>query len=121
MQGKHISDCYQYTLDRLKELSNPYVEQLKKTEDFARWNLPDDFAEDWSNMGYFIEILYSNHKIDEKTKCLLYEICCQFNKYSYGEPAFSSEVWSHDAMRSSIFWTELRNLAKQALEHMESA
>ena len=35
MEGKHIEDCYKYTLKRLEELSAQYDEQVNKIEDFA--------------------------------------------------------------------------------------
>ena len=54
MKEKHIEDCYKYTLDRLKELSAGYTEQVNNTEDFALWNLPTELCDDWYNMEYFI-------------------------------------------------------------------
>ena len=71
-------------------------------------------------MEYFIEILYSNQKIDKKVRYILEEICTRFNKYSYGESEYSVEIWNHNAMATGLFWDELRKLAKQALENMKT-
>ena len=110
---KHIEDCYRYTLERLRELSNSYEEQVKNTENFALWNLPNDLANDWENMMYFINILYDNKKIDDNIKNILVQI------YENFEKCVDDKVFTHEALKQHSFWTNQRLLAKQALQLMQ--
>ena len=113
MSKKHINDCYKYTLERLWELSVPYNEQKNNTEEFALWNLPNELADDWCNMPYFIDVLYDNKMIDDTIKCLLIEINDNFEKCT------NEENFTHNAMKYGEFWESQRKLAKKALRLMK--
>ena len=110
MEGKHIEDCYKYTLKRLEELSAQYDEQVNKIEDFALWNLPTELCDDWCNMRYFIKVLYDNKKIDDDIKSILVQINDNFKK------CINEDEFTHNSMKYSEFWAKQRKLAKQALE-----
>ena len=119
MKKKHIADCYKYTLQRLEELSASYEEQKDNTEDFALWNLPNELAEDWCNMEYFIGVLYSNNCINGIVKSILCDINNNFLKYSKGEPNYEIEIWTHEGLKKSNFWEMQRTLARKALQLMK--
>ena len=112
MKEKHIEDCYKYTLDRLKELSAGYTEQINNTEDFALWNLPTELCDDWCNMRYFIKVLYDNKKIDDDIKSILVQINDNFKE------CINEDEFTHNSMKYSEFWAKQRKLAKQALDLM---
>ena len=112
MEGKHIEDCYKYTLKRLEELSAQYDEQVNKIEDFALWNLPTELCDDWCNMRYFIKVLYDNKKIDDDIKSILVQINDNFKK------CINEDEFTHNSMKYGEFWAKQRRLAKQALELM---
>ena len=112
MEGKHIEDCYKYTLKRLEELSAQYDDQVNKIEDFALWNLPTELCDDWCNMRYFIKVLNDNKKIDDDIKSILVQINDNFKK------CINEDEFTHNSMKYSEFWAKQRKLAKQALELM---
>ena len=117
----HISDCYRYTINRLEELGASYVEQVNRIEDFALWNLPYEFADDWDNMNYFIDILYCNKKIDDTVKSILDKIRSNFTNASQGQADYNPDIWTHDGMRIHEFWSKQRMLAKEALQLMSES
>ena len=112
MEKKHLLDYFEYTIDRLEELSASYEEQVNNIEDFALWNLPTELCDDWCKMEYFINILYDNKKIDCNIKNILVQINDNFKKCSKNELI-------HDSMRHSDFWAKQRRLAKEALQLMK--
>ena len=94
MKEKHIEDCYEYTLERLEELSACYDEQVNNIETFALWNLPNELRDDWCNMEYFINVLYDNKKIDDNIKTILVQINQNFKK--------CTKYWKKQILRVKI-------------------
>ena len=94
------------------ELTEEYEMQLKKTEDFAKWNLPEEIALEWIDAKGMIEILFTNKCISLPLQQLLFSIIINF------EDAFcnSMQVYTHEAMQKSTFWENQRELARKAYD-----
>ena len=104
---------------RLKRLASSYEEQCASIEDFARWNLPADIAEDWENIDYFLKVLLQNGVLTAAEVAEFEQIDRNFADASFGGATFDEAIWTHEGMQNHPFWHEQRLLAEKLLKILE--
>ena len=140
-----LDDCLNSLKNNLKRLASTYEEQNKNIEDFARWNLPDDIASDWENYEYFVDRLLAEKAISNQTAELFHKIvnnfisaypkitlaewnktCVEFGLDKVDEvpneairgQSYDEAIWTHEGLKTHLFWKEQRELAKQILSNL---
>jgi len=115
-----LTDCKNYLIKLLQRLSSAYDKQNDKIEDFARWNLPNDIAEDWDNniIEYFLKRLLDNGLITDVIAGKFNDIVDRFDQVSMGAVLYDETIWTHEGLRAHSFWTEQRELAMVLLRDL---
>ena len=114
-QYKKVSKDFQYLKMILEELGAPYEVQNMNIEDYASWNLPCEIASSWDNIDYFIDSLLDSCIIDEQVAELLKQIRDNFHNVSIKGNMYESDIWTHEALKSHMFWQQQRNLANETI------
>ena len=106
----------------LKLLSEPYEVQYEAMEDFARWNLPEETGSTWTDEFEACVLPFLNDfpNVSEEVISLLEKISNNFCEAFKLEQKEYEIIWSHESMKNNSFWENQRNLAKQALDLLES-
>ena len=115
--NQQIVSWLMYILNELNELSLPYDEQFTNMDDFARWNLPDEIGMGWIAVRdmEIIDNLSKCEVIPEWAIAKLNQIANHFDKaFSFPEEE-QSKIFTHEAMRESKFWHEMRNTALEVI------
>ena len=109
-----------YMLNEATELAASYPEQLSNVEDFILWNLPDEFGLSWiaARDMEIINQLESSGVLPQKLIDAMNDIVDQFDNAFEVSDDESNDVFTHEAMKESIFWTDLRRTAKQIAEEL---
>lgn len=109
--------CYMFILNLAKELAEDYDTQYQHTEEFARWNLPEEIALEWIDAEGMVNVLESAKCISKETVDVLREIISAF---ILEFEKIDNPVWTHEAMRTSTFWNMQRSNARKVIDKMEN-
>ena len=109
-QTARTQQAYLRRMTELAEfLSKDYEEQYRLTEDFARWNLPEEIALEWSDAEMMLHSQELADVLSGERLAILQMIFDRFEELlPQGE---TCGVWTHEAMRTHPFWLEQRALA----------
>ena len=109
-------ECYKFILNLSKELAQDYDAQSQHVEEFARWNLPEEVALEWIDAEGMVDVLEFGQCIPKETVDVLREIIgafiLEFEK-------IDNPVWTHEAMKKSVFWNMQRLNAREVLDKMK--
>lgn len=111
------SNCYNFILNLAKELAQEYDIQYHKMEDFARWNLPEEFALEWIDAEGMVDVLECGKCIPKETVDVLREIVSAF---VLEFEKIDNPVWTHKAMKKGAFWNMQRLNAKKVVDKMKT-
>lgn len=114
----NTESSYLYLKQNLIRLSEPFEEQYKNIEEFARWNLASDIASDWENCEPCIECLYNAGLINDHINSLFKELLQNFDEHSYNGMKFDPSIWNEKGMETHPFWQEQRLRAKELLNEL---
>jgi hypothetical protein len=90
---------------------------MAEIEDFARWNLANDIANELGIND--IEALSGIGLINRRTEVLYEKIMAAFDEASPGGPRYDKDIWTLEGMRDHPFWKDQRELAKEVLAELE--
>lgn len=96
-------------------LAKDYNEQLEQTEEFVRWNLPDEIGLEWMDAEYVVlQAPELQSVLSEEQRSILCEIYDNFLSM-FNEKA-NDKIRTHAAMQSHPFWQNQRVLAERFLK-----
>lgn len=108
----------EYMLQEAKELALPYNDQLSNAEEFILWNLPDEIGLDWI-AAREMEIINNLEQSKVLPQCTIDKMNYIVDQFENAFDVPMDEVFSHNAMKNSKFWAELREIATELVVELQ--
>ena len=112
-----------YLLHEAMELSGDYHTQLSNTEDFARWNLPDELGESWISVRLMgmVDSLQDSGALPQEAIDIANRIIDRFDAAFQLPEEEREQVYSHTTMQGSAFWDTQRQAAQTLVPILKRA